>query len=175
MTREAAWSRVMLRRATSEDALRFYVWRLETETQRFLPRFKESLSFDAHLSWFLHRVPRATWWVGWTATHDVMHAVDGTFRGRTQTPIGALRVDEGAVSVIVDQQYRGNGYGAQMLQMVHRVYANATGATGPVVLRASIHPLNTPSVRAFVRAGFSLETRGCDGAPFDTYVKEEKR
>jgi UDP-2,4-diacetamido-2,4,6-trideoxy-beta-L-altropyranose hydrolase len=72
-------------------------------------------------------------------------------------PVAQVRVDvtgaTGVVAVAVAAAHRGRGVGSEVL----REMAIRIGEDERVhVLRALVHPDNTPSIRAFERAGFRL-------------------
>jgi len=149
---------VGLRRATVDDAIRFYAWRLEDEARRFLPAFAAPLSFEDHLTWFISRVATMSWWVA-EISDETKHIVhDGVLGQSFLRPVGCLRIDERQyVSVIVDAAWRGHGYGVQIVKLAQCADHDARDKYESVPYRelfARIHRLNTPSQKTFEQAGF---------------------
>ena len=76
----------------------------------------------------------------------------------TRRPVGYLRMDTDLdglwVSLVVDREVRGRGYGTEMLRLAQPAHQSlGIGGTYPVLF-ARLHYLNTPSLRAFQKAGF---------------------
>lgn len=150
---------VTLRRATSLDALLFYLWRNDPESRRQSPNYGP-IDLNSHIDWFLDRVGASSWWVG-EAPDAIVRFGGGpnglsTYHDNCWRPVGYLRLDpvEGDptsrwVSIVVDRAMRGCGVGPAMLQRAQLVEYDAR----PHLL-AQIHASNARSIRAFEKAGF---------------------
>ena len=133
---------IRLRHARGSDAVDFYRWRNDPDTQRFtgIPTMK--LTWEQHLDWFCEGVVSPHWYVA----EDSLDA----------QPVGALRYDRAVaepawwVSIVLDPQQRGKGYGTELLRQPIADLERAA-------VLARIHQLNAPSIRAFEKAGYVLD------------------
>lgn len=133
---------VTLRSVTDDDAFRLYRWRKDIDVVRWNGGRPRELSWQEHVDWLCDHVNIA---------HHYIGLVDGVPVGAVRLePLSAIRTWD--VSIVIDPQARGKGYGPAMLLALPPV--------GTVVAR--IHRLNLPSVRAFERAGYV--SGGTDGA-----------
>jgi RimJ/RimL family protein N-acetyltransferase len=129
--------RVMLRRATMDDAADVLRWR--NDPQSVAASKIGAVDPVAHERWF----PRAI------VSQDcvLLTAMDGDER------LGMVRFDRHAghwlVSVVVDSAHRNQGHGGRML-------AAAVDYIGDVPLLAEIRPDNRGSIRIFETCGFRL-------------------
>lgn len=134
--------RITLRRAGSDDAALLLEWRNDPDAVRFSVTGRP-VSREDHERWFATRRddPQVHLWIA--EEHGA--------------PVAQVRVDvdesTGVVSVAVAPSHRGRGIGSEVLRAMAICIAEDERVH---VLRALVHPDNTPSVRAFERAGFRL-------------------
>jgi RimJ/RimL family protein N-acetyltransferase len=130
---------VTLRPATMDDAARLFSWRVDDETVRNSTG-PAPASFDAHRKWLEQTLqnPRVALYVGYDPNNQV--AV-GTIR------LDRLNDGESEVSITVDPELRGRGYGRQLIEQ-------AAKAAGPVRLIAHVKESNPASLRTFTALGF---------------------
>lgn len=129
---------MILRKATSDDAVDVWVWRNDPLT-REMSRTTDEVPRAAHLGWFASSLtdPRRTILIG---------EVDGE-------KVGMVRFDHGAkteVSININPAHRSRGYGYALLMAATRAV--------PGDLWAEIKDQNLASQRLFERAGFRLNS-----------------
>jgi UDP-2,4-diacetamido-2,4,6-trideoxy-beta-L-altropyranose hydrolase len=140
---EQASHQVTLRRAVAEDCRRLWEWRNEQAT-REASFNTEYIAFEEHERWFLRKLP--------DPQMRILIAEDSEGHD-----IGYIRFDirggEAEISVSVDENQRGKGYGATIIKM-----GSDYLLSGEHVKRiiARIKHVNPGSVFAFERAGFTV-------------------
>jgi UDP-2,4-diacetamido-2,4,6-trideoxy-beta-L-altropyranose hydrolase len=125
---------MILRKATSDDALDMWVWRNDPVT-REMSKSKDEVPRAAHLSWFASALndPHRTILIGEVGGEKV----------------GMVRFDHGAgteVSININPAHRSRGYGYALLLAATRAV--------PGELWAEIKDQNLASQRLFERVGF---------------------
>jgi RimJ/RimL family protein N-acetyltransferase len=134
---------VELRAAVPSDAEPVWRWRNDPETRRF--SFDPSaIPWDAHQQWFASTLARAD-------RRLYVVVADGAARGVVRLDIAG---DAAEVSIHLAPESRGLGVGTAALRAVADL---AFSRLGIARLVGSIKPDNRPSLRAFVKAGFSLD------------------
>ena len=135
---------VALRRATMEDAALLLAWRNQPATRANSIDATE-ISEDAHAAWLRRTL------------QDPHRYLFIAVIAPEQTPIGSGRLDVkagiGEISLTVAAEYRGQGFGAAIINALVDVAA----AAGVGTVRASVKGHNLPSLRAFLSEGFRLE------------------
>ena len=121
------------------------VWRWANDPEvRAVSFSKDDIPYDSHVKWFKKKLnnPKCVFFIA---------------EKINQEPVGQVRYDligsEATISVIVDEIYRDQGYGSQII-------AHASGRifeTGRVkAIHAYVKSGNHSSVKAFKKAGFKL-------------------
>jgi RimJ/RimL family protein N-acetyltransferase len=96
----------------------------------------EPISWETHESWFARRLADSE-------TRIVVAYIEA--------PVGCVRIQSGAVSIMVAPEHRGFGHASRMLEMA---------LVGEGELKAEIKDWNRASIRVFERCGFApVETR----------------
>lgn len=138
---------VTLRRATAEDARRFWAWRND-EATRAASFTSDVIPFEAHVRWFERKLqdPGAC----------LLVAVDAEGRD-----VGYARLDvtgEAAeISVSLERERRGHGLGAAVIAAAANLAMDHLGVSR-VVARVKVD--NERSLAAFRRAGFVTVSQG---------------
>ena len=132
---------ITLRPATEKDCNMVWRWANDPGV-RAVSFSKDDIPYDMHGKWFKKKLinPKCVFFIAETIN---------------QEPVGQVRYDlvgsEATISVIVDENYRGQGYGSQII-------AHASGRifdTGCVkAIHAYVELGNHSSVNAFKKAGF---------------------
>jgi UDP-2,4-diacetamido-2,4,6-trideoxy-beta-L-altropyranose hydrolase len=140
---EQASHQLTLRRAGVEDSRRLWEWRNEQAT-REASFNTEHIPFEEHERWFLRKLP--------DPQMQILVAED-----REGHEIGYVRFDirdgEAEISVSVDENQRGKGYGTAMIKAGSEYLLSAKRAERII---AHIKRVNPASVFAFERAGFTV-------------------
>ncbi len=130
---------LVLRPATPADSDRVLAWRNDPEAVRWSRTGRVEPA--QHAAWYAARLEDP-------ASRVLIADLDGE-------PIGMARVDVtdgiGEVSTALAPEHRGRGLGTRVLATL---VAESLSDQQVVALRASIHPSNEGSLRAFTRAGF---------------------
>ena len=132
---------LQLRLAGPDDSATFRSLRNDPVTVGFSTT-NRAVDPDEHRRWYTDRLddPASRLWVA-----ELDGAAVGTLRLQVETGVGR-------VSIAVDERYRGQGLGRQMLLAGRARVADDWQVH---TLEALIHPLNQPSRRAFASVGFS--------------------
>jgi GNAT superfamily N-acetyltransferase len=141
---------ITLRHVTDADIFPFFRWWKHPETTRLFVHPKPDLSWDGHVEWFIENFYNPHWLVG--------EQVDGL-------AVGAVRLDDGYVSIVVAPEARGRGVGQALIRHASARY--------PKPLLAKIHQLNLPSIEVFTRAGYRLDPSRSSGV-WQIYVLEKQ-
>lgn len=167
-----------LRRVIGSDAIDFFLWWNDRETRRF-SGVGGPVSLDKHLRWFGENIRNPHWYVG-MIDGQYLDDVEGRHIYVNGRSIGAARVDADPIdhrawiSINLDPQERGKGYGTELIRLATDRYHTSNtqreymfdtaeigemsrGTVRPVVF-ARIHRLNTPSLRAFAKAGYTSDS-----------------
>jgi len=138
--------RITLRKAMAEDCRRLWDWRNEQDTRQasFQTDF---IPFDQHEQWFKAKLE--------DACTRVLIAVDA--QGHE---VGCVRFDirgrEAAISVSIDRDERGKGYGREAIRRGSE-YLMEEGSIERII--AQIRADNVTSREVFQRAGYTLRAR----------------
>lgn len=138
---------ITLRSAGAEDCRRLWKWRNEEYTRQasFQTDF---IPFDEHEQWFWAKLG--------DAGTRVLIAMDA--QGRA---VGYVRFDirgrEAAISVSIDRDERGKGYGGEAIRRGSD-YLLAEASIDRII--AQIRVENVPSREVFRRAGYAYRSRG---------------
>lgn len=149
-----------LRPAAQDDWARLLQWRNDPATRASF-RSTAPVDVDEHVAWFARTLasPEVALFVAHLDDACVGSCRLGDLRSANASP---SRLAE--VSIVVDPRHRGRGIAVPMLRLLEAEAARR----GTVVLRADVRATNTPSLRAFVEAGYALVR--CDG----DYVRLER-
>jgi len=134
---------IWLRRAKNEDSKMILRWENDDETRK-MSYTKAKISLKTHAIWFDSKLkdPSCLLLIG---------------MDRSDSPVGSARIESrmqcGTLSIIIDQKYRGKGYGPQMIAMTCRMGVNILGLKN---FDAFVKKINKPSLRAFEKSGFKL-------------------
>lgn len=125
-----------IRPATHQDAQLLYKWRVESEEET--PWWNGTpITWETHLQWLTPRIDSPL-------VHIWILQEEGQ-------PVGEMRLDSnGEATIELVEEKRGQGLGAQALQWL----CEQAVSLGHSRVKASIDDQNTPSIRAFEKAGF---------------------
>jgi UDP-2,4-diacetamido-2,4,6-trideoxy-beta-L-altropyranose hydrolase len=131
---------LVLRRAGEEHCRLLWEWANDPDVRQ-VSFVQDSIPWETHVRWFAKRLSDKN-------TLLFVGIADGV-------PVGYLRYDldgsEAVISVSLDRNMRGKGYGSRLIALgSHRVFESA----GVELIHAYIKPGNEGSVRAFVNAGY---------------------
>ncbi len=129
-----------LRPATMDDAALLFEWANDPAV-RSASLESQRIYYESHCNWLTQRLERGAFYIA---------EVDGD-------PIGYARVDlyaprTGALSVSVDEEYRGKGLGRQLIAAA--AARAVTELDGIDYVRAEVKADNEASLSAFRYAGF---------------------
>lgn len=116
-----------LRPMTMFDAELMLGWKNDEETRKYAIATSEEIKPAAHYAWLEHNVQFFQ-----------------TIEDMRKVPVGAIRVQNGEISIWVDRAVRGNGIARDTIRKVSH-----TGQTAKIVEG------NIPSMRAFIFSGFA--------------------
>lgn len=131
-------SQLTFRLATKDDAKLYFDWANDNEVRK-QSHNTEPLVWENHLRWFNKKVE---------SDSLLLVFFDGG------TPIGQFRVDDGIIDLSVDNRLRGKGFGIEMLVAVKSLAARMKFK----ILCGEVKASNTPSNKAFEKAGYKLES-----------------
>lgn len=132
-----------LREAEEKDCRLVWEWAND-------PRVRAASFSQAHISWQEHKA----WFADKIRDSRCLILIGENHEGR---PVGQVRMDEhsrheGLINVNIASQFRGAGYGTQLIDLaVQEVFAR----TGAARVHAFIRPENQASIRAFERSRFT--------------------
>ena len=144
MDEPSAETTVGLRPAATADCRSVWTWRNEP-TARAWSINSEPLPYATHVAWFTAALADPS--VRMFIVHDAADGDVGYVRCRIEGDVADM-------SIGLAPAARGRGYGASALQCAAEQLFAGAGVRG---LRALVRPGNTASVRAFERAGFTLQ------------------
>ena len=139
---------IYLRPAVLEDKDLLYQWRIDVVCRKNSVTPDKS-SYDNHSAWFLDRLRSDESYIFICMKKDI--------------PVGQVRVDyqdgTGRISYSVSTEYRGEGYGTQMLELLEH---EATIREKTLKLFGIVKYDNKASQRCFEKLRYSKEYRdGC--------------
>ena len=152
--------KIRLREAVERDSRLLFEWANDPEA-RASSFSSAPISWEHHEAWFVEKLHRLGALI-FIAVND------------EETPIGLLRYDildkSAVLSVNVDRQFRGTGYGVAILSLGLEELFRATRVEK---IRAYVKPENLASVRLFTKSGFTQGERNViDGHPAIVFVLE---
>jgi RimJ/RimL family protein N-acetyltransferase len=130
-----------LREAMSDDCMLVFAWANDPET-RAVSFSSAPISKGDHMQWFTQKLvsPNDRLYIAMDADDRAVGLVRFTLEGK-----------HAAISINLDKNYRGKGYGTVLIQQgCHRVF----GTSKVEEVDAFIKPDNAASVKAFQKAGF---------------------
>lgn len=142
----------MLRPAAPRDWARILAWRNDPDAME-QSLVQGPVALKDHILWWRQIMSPncpTRLWIG----HDAARGVD----------MGMIRLDivnrDGTISIVVDKNQRGRGYGSEMLSAL--LY-EARAVRPPLEnLIANVKSGNLASLRLFVSHGFELDFGGCE-------------
>jgi len=135
--------RLRLRLVREEDCKKIWEWANDPDV-RAVSFLSEPVPWEEHLKWFRSKLNN----------NDCLFLV---CLESEDLPIGQVRFDimreekEAVISVSVDRNYRGKGYGSAMIRLASQMLF---GLSGVNTIHAYIKQNNEPSIRAFMKAGY---------------------
>lgn len=115
-----------LRPMTMADADKLLEWKNYPETRKFSIITPHEIKADDHYHWLRQHL-------------EFFQVIQGS-----NNTIGAIRIKDGEISIWIDSRFRGQGLAAKVLEKVATPGMTAKIAEG-----------NIPSMRAFIKAGFT--------------------
>jgi spore coat polysaccharide biosynthesis protein SpsF len=139
-----------LQPATLDDSAALLRWRNEDDAVRF-SQSGRAIEEQEHIIWLTAALdsPQSRIWIG---------EVDGRGVGSVRIAVTAA---VGTVSVVVDPDERGHGYGSGLLHLLQR---ELNSDRQVVELRATIREDNAASVAAFLKTGFVIVPDAATGS-----------
>lgn len=140
---------INLREVEPDDCKLLFDWANE-ETVRRSSFSTEEINWEEHQQWFQNKLD-----------DDLCFHYIG-FNELESSPIGQIRFDRedshAVVNVSIDKTFRGQGYGTSLIRLgSERIFHDCRRLN---TLHAWIKPENEGSIRAFKKAGYSLEKTG---------------
>lgn len=140
------------RLATKEDAKLYFDWANDPEVRK-QSHNTDLVLWKTHLKWFNKKVE---------SDSLLLVFFDGS------TPVGQVRIDDGLISFTVDSKFRGKGFGTAILETVKTLVSKKFNR-----ITAEVKKDNIPSIKAFERAGFKLQSEiESHGVKCNMYVLE---
>lgn len=133
--------KIRLRRAREEDARLVWGWANDPSV-RMVSFSSELIPWGQHLKWFKSKLndPDCVFYI---------------IVNEEETPVGQVRYDvsghEAVISVSLDANFRGRGYGSAAIELASRQLFRVSGAT---LIHAYVRMANEASSKAFLKAGF---------------------
>jgi RimJ/RimL family protein N-acetyltransferase len=137
---------IKLRRATRKDCRLIWQWANEPEVRAvsFAP---EPIVYEDHVKWFETKLNNAD---------CCIYIADDIAANSDLSTVGQIRFDlqeeEALISITLDRKFRGQGRGAQIIELASRTFLASSDAK---IIHAYIKKDNTVSLAAFKKAGFS--------------------
>lgn len=116
---------IHLRRMSMADADQMLVWKNYSETRQFALISREEIKKEDHYNWLAKNI-------------QYFQVIE-----MDSMVVGAIRIQDGEISIWLDRAFRGQGIASQVIRLVAR--HNMT---------AKIMTANLASMRAFIAAGF---------------------
>jgi len=135
---------IRLKPVQEEDCRLIWEWANDPDV-RAVSFASDPIAWDQHVKWFRSKLndPSCIFYIS-----DTSEGV----------PIGQIRFDlegkEGVVSISIDSNHRGNGYGSAMISLASE---KVSGVSNISVIHAYVKKGNDLSVRVFEKAGFKIE------------------
>ena len=135
---------IALREATLDDAELLLTWRNDPATRRN-SFTSDVIDFAQHRKWLRQKLAARD------QTRIWILMADGSPAGQIRYD---LKDDVAEISFSIDVRYRGRGLGTELLRLTAPKACRELGASA---VRGFVNWTNTPSIRAFERAGFARE------------------
>ena len=149
---------ITLRPVTKKDCKMVWSWANDPGV-RAVSFSKDDIPYDSHNTWFKTKLsdPNCVFFIA----EEI-----------NQQPVGQVRYDlvdnEATISVIVDENFRDQGYG---LQIIARASERMFKIRHVVTIHAYVMPENHASIKAFKKANFKLiESTTVKGQPASHYI-----
>ncbi len=150
-------NKLKLRLAGEDDMLLYYKWANDPEV-RNVSFYPEVIDLKTHEKWFTSHIQ--------SDKYLLFVFEEGGI------PVGQVRIErayKNVISISIDREYRGKGYGALMLQMAYEEFRKVSGE----LLTAYIRKDNPVSVRIFQKAGYKhRQDSKINGITCYTLIKE---
>lgn len=132
-----------LRRVSEKDSRLIWKWANDPEV-RAVSFFTETFPYEEHVKWF-------------EAKLDSQNCYFYIAEDTHNAPVGQVRYDikgnDATISVSLDRNYRGKGYGPELIQLSSKKIFCKTKVK---VIHAYIKKVNAASLKAFNTAGFTV-------------------
>lgn len=152
--------RLNFRMAKQEDVDLYYTWTNDTLVRQ--NSFEQSeVPYDDHVRWFKEKINNKYYYFY-------------LFFDRDNIPVGQVRLDKSkgelVVGLSIDENFRGKGFGVEMLNSVCQDYKRKHQ---DAIIVAYIKETNISSYRVFIKAGFNNSTKTVvKGIPTYRLLKE---
>ena len=149
---------ITLRPVTEKDCKMVWSWTNDPGV-RAVSFSKGDISYDTHIRWFKTKLNEPN------CVFFIAEEID-------QEPVGLVRYDmvggEATISVIVDDNFKGQGYGSQIIARAsERIFKIRHVRT----IHAYVMPENHASIKAFKKANFQLiESTTVKGQPASHFI-----
>ncbi len=154
---------IKFRYASIEDAQLLYDWASDVSTRNNSYN-SEKIEFKDHLNWLQNKLSDANCSIYIFSEGDKY--------------IGQIRIDanndnEAIIGISIDENHRGNGFASQM---IHLATEHFLARCPEYKIRALVFKTNGPSLRGFLKGGFSLvEEKEINNIPsFILYKNHDK-
>ncbi len=140
-----------LRKATPNDLEFLFNLRNEEVVRRFSLN-SELISLDTHKKWFERKM---------ASQDSVIFIAEKDSEPIAQTRFDLVGEDTAEVSIAVAADFRGKGYGTEILKQTTRLFLDSH--PNVLMVRAYIELDNAASLRSFTKAGYRLKGESNDG------------
>jgi len=131
-----------LRRVSEKDSKLIWEWANDPDV-RTVSFFTETFPYEEHVKWFKTKIEDQDCY---------FYIAENTHNA----PVGQVRYDiegqDATISVSLDRNYRGKGYGPDLIELSSKKIFNETDVK---VIHAYIKKVNDASIKAFNTAGFT--------------------
>lgn len=135
---------MILRDVTQQDIRRIHEWRNDPVTQE-MSGSTEEITLADHAKWFAARLTENDIWIGVDQESDIGVVAGKLLLWRQEAP---------TISITVAPPHRGKGFAVSLIeagtQRLMEKYCSDT-------VMADVKAANTPSLKAFLRAGYVIE------------------
>jgi UDP-2,4-diacetamido-2,4,6-trideoxy-beta-L-altropyranose hydrolase len=153
---------ITLRPVTEKDCKMVWSWANDRGV-RSVSFSKDDIPYDSHIKWFKKKLndPNCVFFIA----EEI-----------NQKPVGQVRYDlvgdEATISVIVDDNFKGRGYG---LQIIARASERIFKIRHVRKIHAYVMPENHASIKVFKKANFQLiESTTVNGQPASHFILSKK-
>ncbi len=134
-----------MRLATLEDARAIFKWRNHPEVRKFA-RNVGPISFTTHLAWIKNKFSDQA-----KTARIFVFELDNQRIGMTR--IDKVGINTFEISIIIDPEYQGKGYGKSLLDMTASILRNEGLSC---LILAFVHKNNYSSRKLFLQSGYVL-------------------